>query len=219
MLPETSEQDALMIFRRLHEVVHAQPVETERYVINFTATTGLVENNGGTLNPKETMGIVAEALQTALSSGSNGIEFVRTKPSPFIVDETELEHSYYDLTTASGGATPFTSNASSDPNKTQPLPSYSAIAGRGNMGSGWDEFEIDLEDDTPTPTPLGPPVKMPEPDATSNGTDVVSGTEMREDNQRKTSSNEKVLKEKLLKRIRERQQKQKAVSSPQPEID
>jgi diguanylate cyclase (GGDEF)-like protein len=97
LMPETSEQSALQMIRKLHDDMRSKPVSSDRYLSNFTAVTGLIENNGGTLDGKESQNLAMEALRTALQAGSNTIEFIRTKPSPFTVDETEMEHFSFDL--------------------------------------------------------------------------------------------------------------------------
>jgi diguanylate cyclase (GGDEF)-like protein len=211
MMPETSEQDALMIFKKLHEVMRDEPVESDRYgyIINFTATTGLVENNGGTLEMHETMDVVLDALQKAMSSGANSIEFVRTKPSAFTVDETELEHVHFDLT--DGGDM----SVGRDPHKTQPLPPMDSMGNPIDKDYlyGYDNEEEDISFDTPVPKPLV--VISERSEASIRGDEVESPVEapvaaeddQADDDDSLASREERLLKERLVKRIRERQAK------------
>jgi diguanylate cyclase (GGDEF)-like protein len=217
MMPETSEQDALLLFKRLHELIREEPVETERYgyIINFTATTGMVENNGGTLELHETMEIVLDALQKAMSNGLNSIEFVRTKPSPFIMDETELEYVRYDLT--SGGAV--VEGNPNDPNKTQPLPPLSAITGNlsdNALDYNFGDYDEDISFDTPVPQAPPEPVERIETYVHTNHDDEDEVEDADGDSDDKEISDdsiatreERLLKERLVKRIRERQTKKK----------
>jgi diguanylate cyclase (GGDEF)-like protein len=209
MMPETSEPDALLLFKRLHEVMREEPVESDRYgyIINFTATTGLVENNGGTLELHETMDVVLDALQKAMSSGANSIEFVRTKPGAFTVDEAELEHVHFDLEEA--GLT-----VGKDPNKTQPLPPLDAMGNPidKNYLYGYDEEE-DISFDTPVPQPMV--VISERSEESIRGEDAETTAEasaeaengQSDDDDSLASREERLLKERLVKRIRERQSK------------
>jgi diguanylate cyclase (GGDEF)-like protein len=97
LMPETSEQSALQVIRKLHDDMRGKPVASDRYISNFTAVTGLIENNGGILDAKESQNLTLEALRTALQTGSNTIEFIRTKPSPFTLDEAEMERFSFNL--------------------------------------------------------------------------------------------------------------------------
>lgn len=97
LMPETSEQSALQVIRKLHDDLRGKPVASDRYLSNFTAVTGLIENNGGIIDAKESQNLALEALRTALQTGSNTIEFIRTKPSPFTLDETEMERFSFNL--------------------------------------------------------------------------------------------------------------------------
>jgi diguanylate cyclase (GGDEF)-like protein len=210
MMPETSESDALMIFKKLHEVMRDEPVESDRYgyIINFTATTGLVENNGGTLEMHETMDVVLDALQKAMSSGANSIEFVRTKPSAFTVDETELEHVHFDLTDGD-------MSVGRDPHKTQPLPPLDSMGNPidKNYLYGYDNEEEDISFDTPVPKPMV--VISERSEASIRGEEVESPVEaaadaedaQAADDDSLASREERLLKERLVKRIRERQAK------------
>jgi hypothetical protein len=215
MMPETSEQDALLLFKRMHELVREEPVETERYgyIINFTATTGMVENNGGMLELHESMEIVLDALQKAMSNGLNSIEFVRTKPSPFIVDETELEYVRYDLT-AGGGA--IIEGNPNDPHKTQPLPPLSAITGNLSdniLDYNYEDYDEDVSFDTPVPQ--APPEPVERIETYVHTSDDDADEEVVDSNEKETSDDsiatreERLLKERLVKRIRERQSKKK----------
>lgn len=214
MMPETSEQDALLIFKKMHEVIREEPVETERYgyIINFTATTGMVENNGGTLELHETMEVVLDALQKAMSSGVNSIEFVRTKPSPFIVDETELEYVRYDLTNASDVFEQIDPN---DPNKTQPLPPLSAITGNledNAFDYGYTGEYEDVSFDTPVPVAPSEPAERIETYVRTSHDDEDTEDAPAENDSGKlddASREERLLKERLVKRIRDRQAKKR----------
>ncbi|MDQ7036646.1 MAG: GGDEF domain-containing protein [Anaerolineae bacterium] len=217
MMPETSEQDALLLFKKLHEVIREKPVETEHYgyIINFTATTGMVENNGGTLEQYEMMEVVLDALQKAMGSGVNSIEFVRTKPSPFIVDETELEYVSYDLTNAAN--VPAQSDPN-DPHKTQPLPPLSSIT--GNPEDNAFDYNYNGEDEDvsfDTPVPATPPESAERIETYVHTThDDDDDTEVAPaevdgelDDDSIATREERLLKERLVKRIRERQAKKR----------
>ena len=92
IMPETPERTALRLVRTIHENVAARPIEIEGAIANFTAITGMVENNGGMYDGENILELAENALRTARRAGLNTIEFVRTKPSPFMIDGTEVEY-------------------------------------------------------------------------------------------------------------------------------
>lgn len=98
IMPETTERTALRLVRTIHEHMAAKPVEVEGAIANFTAITGMIENNGGMYDNEHIMELAERALRTARRAGLNTIEFVRTKPSPFVVDGTEVEFHQFKVT-------------------------------------------------------------------------------------------------------------------------
>ncbi|GAB5492488.1 MAG: hypothetical protein Phog2KO_27030 [Phototrophicaceae bacterium] len=98
IMPETPERTALRLVRQLHENVSQKPVEIQGAIANFSAITGMVENNGGMYDVEPMMDLADRALNTARRAGINTIEFVRTKPSPFVMDDTEIEFFQFNVT-------------------------------------------------------------------------------------------------------------------------
>lgn len=98
IMPETPERTALRLVRTIHEHVASKPIEVENAIANFTAISGMIENNGGMNDSEEIMELAERALRTARRAGLNTIEFVRTKPSPFVVDGTEVEFHQFNVT-------------------------------------------------------------------------------------------------------------------------
>lgn len=98
IMPETPERTALRLVRQLHENVSNKPIEVQGAITNFSAITGMVENNGGMYDVEPMLDLADRALNTARRAGINTIEFVRTKPSPFVMDDTEIEFFQFNVT-------------------------------------------------------------------------------------------------------------------------
>lgn|GEM_PF-769128 len=98
IMPETPERTALRLVRSIHENVAVKPVEVEGAIANFTAITGMIENNGGMYDGEHIIELAERALRTARRAGLNTIEFVRTKPSPFTMQDTEVEFLEFNVT-------------------------------------------------------------------------------------------------------------------------
>lgn len=98
IMPETPERTALRLVRTVHENVSAKPIEVEGVIANFSAVTGMIENNGGMYDSEHILELAERALRTARRAGMNTIEFVRTKPSPFVMEDTEVEFLEFNVT-------------------------------------------------------------------------------------------------------------------------
>ncbi|HLA42120.1 MAG TPA: Wzz/FepE/Etk N-terminal domain-containing protein [Aggregatilineales bacterium] len=82
LLAETSGDEALEVFRHLHEDFRANSFEAEGYITNFEVTSGLVTSSGGEIGYKSMLDKTFVALDVA-DEKDDRIYLVRATPRPF----------------------------------------------------------------------------------------------------------------------------------------
>ncbi|MFN8373171.1 MAG: diguanylate cyclase [Anaerolineae bacterium] len=91
LLPETPNHEAKELVTKLHTEVRNQTFRVDQYVSNFSMSSGVVEGSGETLELQTMIQQAIKALEKARQNGENTIVFMRGAPSPFVLEDTDMD--------------------------------------------------------------------------------------------------------------------------------
>jgi diguanylate cyclase (GGDEF)-like protein len=91
LLPETPNHEAKELVTKLHTEIRNQTFRIDQYVSNFSMSSGVVEGSGETLELITMIQQATKALEKARQNGENTIVFMRGAPSPFVLDDSDMD--------------------------------------------------------------------------------------------------------------------------------
>jgi diguanylate cyclase (GGDEF)-like protein len=153
LLPETPNHEAKELVTKLHAEIRSQTFRIDQYVSNFSVSSGVVEGSGETLELITMIQQATKALEKARQNGENTIVFMRGAPSPFVLDDHDMDgaptpasemNEYIEVPLAVGSSTPALNMSNGSASKETRT---GASASTNSAFVGWDDNVDNNEQD------------------------------------------------------------------------